>query len=173
MRLREKPLIPAAEIDRRVSELALQISSDYAGREVLLIAVLKGSILFASDLMRRLTVPVRLDFIRARSYRGTESTGRVECAFFPEQDLEGKHVLLVEDILDTGRTASVIIDMIHKAQPASVALCTLLDKPSRRVVAMEAGYIGFTIEDHFVVGYGLDYNEQGREYPSIFTLDQE
>jgi len=173
MRLHEKPLIAAAEIEQRVSELAREISNDYAGREILLIAVLKGSIPFASDLMRRLTAPVLLDFVRARSYRDAESTGRVECTFFPEHDLEDRHLLLVEDILDTGRTASVILEMLRQARPASIALCTLLDKPSRRVVPMEADYVGFTIEDHFVVGYGLDFNEQGRELPSIFTLRKE
>lgn len=173
MRLREQPLIDAAEIERRVSELAQQISSDYTGREILLVAVLKGSILFTADLMRRLTTPVVLEFLRARSYQDTESTGHVECTLFPEHALKDQHVLLVEDILDTGRTASVIIEKIRQAQPASVALCTLLDKPSRRVVPVEADYVGFTIEDRFVVGYGLDYSERGRELPSLFVLDND
>ncbi len=173
MRLGKTPIITAMQIERRVAELAGQISRDYAGRELLLIAVLKGSVIFASDLMRRLTVPVTLDFVRARSYRNTESTGSVECTFHPEQSVARKHVLILEDILDTGRTASAIVEHIREGRPDSLALCALFDKPSRRVVPMTADYVGFTLDDRFVVGYGLDYNECGRELPDLYVLDEE
>ena len=161
------------QIERRVTELAGQISRDYEGRELLLIAVLKGSVVFASDLMRRLTVHVTLDFVRARSYRNAESTGRVECTFHPEQSVACKHVLIIEDVLDTGRTASAIVEHIREGRPDSLALCALFDKPSRRIVPMTADYAGFTLDDRFVVGYGLDYNECGRELPDLYVLDEE
>jgi hypoxanthine phosphoribosyltransferase len=171
MRLNETPIVTAAQIERRIVELAGQISRDYAGRDVLLIAVLKGSIVFASDLMRRLTIPIALDFVRARSYRNAESTGHVECTYLPEQSVAGKHVLLIEDILDTGRTASAVVRRINKDSPASLAVCALFDKPSRRSVPIPADYVGFTLDDQFVVGYGLDYNEHGRELPDLHVLD--
>lgn len=171
MDLNEAPIITAAQIERRIVELAEQISRDYAGRDVLLIAVLKGSIVFASDLMRRLTIPIALDFVRARSYRNAESTGHVECTYLPEQNVAGKHVLLLEDILDTGRTASAVVERIRKDAPASVTVCALFDKPSRRAAPITADYVGFTLDDQFVVGYGLDYNECGRELPDLHVLD--
>jgi hypoxanthine phosphoribosyltransferase len=170
MRLSPDPLLTAEQVRRRVNELADRISEDNAGRSLMLIAVLKGGTIFAADLMRRLTIPVSLDFIRARSYQGTQSQGRVDFTFLPEQQVRDRHVLVVEDILDTGVTAAGILRRLEAEQPASLALCTLLDKPSRRTTGVHADYVGFTIGDHFVVGYGLDYEERGRELPDIYIL---
>jgi len=171
MRLNEVPIITSAQIERRIVELAEEISRDYADRELVLIAVLKSSIVFASDLMRRLTIPISLDFVRARSYRNTESTGLIECTYLPEQDLAGKHVLILEDILDTGRTAATVVGRIRQESPSSIAVCALFDKPSRRKVPMTADYVGFKVNDQFIVGYGLDYNECGRELPDVYVLE--
>lgn len=173
MRLSDAPLLTADQIRDRVTELAREISDDYAGRELTLVAVLKGAVFFVSDLARSLTVPTAIGFIRARSYAGTRPGGEVEFTYLPEQPLTDKHVLVVEDILDTGSTARAILERIEGDRPASLALCTLLDKPSRREVEMSADYVGFTIDDHFVVGYGLDYNESYRELPGIHVLHQE
>jgi len=170
MELRAKPLFEAETIRRRVGELAAQVSEDYAGRQVHLLAVLKGGLVFAADLMRALTVPICLDFIGARSYDGTASSGTVTFTYLPAQSLAGRHVLLVEDILDTGRTMEHIVERLRRENPASLRLCTLLDKPSRRVRPVTADYVGFTIDDLFVVGYGLDYEEMGRELPEIRVL---
>lgn len=173
MELRTKPLFEAQTIGRRVSELAAQISKDYAGQQVCLLAVLKGGLVFAADLMRALTVPIHLDFVGVRSYRGTESSGTVSFTYLPAYPLAGRHVLLVEDILDTGRTMEGIVERLQGERPASVRLCTLLDKPCRRIRPVTADYVGFTIDDLFVVGYGLDYEEMGRELPEIRVLHQD
>jgi hypoxanthine phosphoribosyltransferase len=164
-------LLSASEIQRRVAELAAQISEDYAGKEVLLIPVLAGGLIFAGDLMRSLSIPVSLDFIRAQSYRQTTSTGRVEFVYHPQTEIEGRHVLVVEDILDTGRTAAAIMEYLRERNPKSLVLCTLLDKPARRLAPINAQYVGFTIPDHFVIGYGLDYDQRGRELPDIRILN--
>ena len=134
-------------------------------------AVLKGSVFFAADLMRRITRPLQVDFIRAKSYDGTESTGKVLFSVLPETPLKDRHVIVVEDILDTGRTSSAILKWVRSQHPASVALCALLDKPDRRVKKLTADYCGFTIANHFVVGYGLDYNERYRNLPEIRALE--
>ena len=173
MQLHSTPLITAEQIRRRIAELAEAISRDYAGRELVLMVVLKGGIIFAADLMRALTVPVTVEVIRARSYEGTRSSGRVEFTCLPEQSVAEKHVLIIEDIIDTGRTASVIVERLQSEHPAGLAVCTLLDKPSRREVPIALAYAGFTIEDHFVVGYGLDYEQHGRELPGIYFLEGE
>ncbi|MCX5758813.1 MAG: hypoxanthine phosphoribosyltransferase [Candidatus Hydrogenedentes bacterium] len=165
------PLISAETIQRRVAELADALSRRYAEREVVLLVVLKGGIVFAADLMRRMTIPVVIDFVRARSYEGTESNGAVELTFSPETPLEGRDVIIVEDILDTGQTSHAIREWVRAKQPASVALCVLLDKPSRRRVDIEADFTGLVIDDHFVVGYGLDYEQQGRQFPDIGVLN--
>lgn len=167
------PLIDAARIQTRVAELAATITPRYADRELVLLVVLKGGSVFAADLMRHMTSPVVIDFIRARSYEGTESNGGVTITYWPETPLVERDVLIIEDILDTGRTAHAIREWVCRQRPASVALCALLDKPSRRHAAVEADYVGFTIEDHFVVGYGLDYEQQGRQYPYIGVLQLE
>ena len=173
MEPRSRPLITAESIQQRVAELALEISSDFAERPIRLIVVLKGGAIFAADLMRALTVPVSLDFIGARSYVGTTPGGDVQFTFLPSQPMAGRHILLVEDILDTGCTVDKILERLRHENPASIAICTLLNKPARRKVAVSADYVGFTIDDFFVVGYGLDYEERGRELKDIHVLDRE
>lgn len=170
MTLSDKPLISRSEIHRRLGELGSEISRDYDGRELLVVIVLRGSVIFAADLVRHLRVPLVMDFIRARSYRGTRSKGTVEFTFLPEASLTGKHVLIIEDILDTGRTVAAIFDRLEAAGTESLRLCTLLDKPHAHGEDIQADYVGFTVGDEFVVGYGLDYNERHRELPEIFTL---
>jgi len=171
MRLSETPLIPAETIHDRVGELAQAISTAYDGQELHVIAVLKGGVIFAADLVRRLSVDVVLDFIRVKSYAGAASTGQVEFLHLPDEPVTGKQVLLVEDILDTGRTAQAIVEFLDRQGPASLAVCTLLDKPARRKVPCHADFVGFTIDDHFVVGYGLDLDERFRHLPDIRTIE--
>lgn len=175
MHLVEPPLIPAGSIARRVREMGASLSACYADRRmpIVLLAVLRGSVVFAADLMRAMAVPTAIDFIRAKSYAGTRSTGRVEITQFPEVPLKGRDVLVVDDILDTGRTTAAILDFVREQNPASAALCTLLDKPARRAVSIQADFSGFSIEDRFVVGYGLDYEERYRGLPSIYELSGE
>jgi hypoxanthine phosphoribosyltransferase len=171
VQLSSEPLISEAAIAAKVVEMAAAITRDYASKTPVLVPVLKGGLFFAADLMRRLDFDLRVDFIRARSYAGHLSKGTVEFTFLPEQSLDGRHVLVLEDILDTGRTTSAVLDRLLAAGAASAELCALLDKPSRRVTPVTAKYIGFTIEDHFVVGYGLDCDECHRHLPAIYTLE--
>ncbi len=171
MHLNEVPMISASAIEARIVELAETISRDYAGQEIIAVIVLKGACIFAADLLRQLTAPVSLEFVRARSYRGTTSSGRVDISVLPERSLENAHVLVLEDILDTGRTTSKVLETLAEQHPASIHLCALLDKPSRREVPIEARYTGFRIDDAFVVGYGLDYEEAYRHLPGIHVLE--
>lgn len=171
MRLSEQPLIMADAIQSRVGELGARITADYKGKELVVIVVLKGGLLFAADLLRTIRVPLSLEYIRAKSYDGDNSQGHVELKVLPEQSLTGKHVLFVEDILDTGRTTTTVLEVARKANAASIGLCVLLDKPSRRTTPVHADYTGFTIDDHFVVGYGLDYNERHRELSAIHVME--
>lgn len=173
MRLNETPLISTEEIGQRVAELAATISADYTGRDLVLVAVLKGSIVFLADLLRQLTVPATVEFIRARSYEKTRSQGPIEFTYLPERPIAGKHVLVIEDIVDTGETAAAILERFNADRPASLALCALLDKPACRKIPVPIQYTGFTIDDHFVVGYGLDYDQRGRELPDIRILERE
>ncbi|MCC6697016.1 MAG: hypoxanthine phosphoribosyltransferase [Candidatus Hydrogenedentes bacterium] len=173
MRLSERPLIAQAEIDECVKRLARDIAARHQdGRGLVLVVVLKGATIFAADLMRCLDVhPLRIEYIRAKSYDGTHSMGEVELIVLPDLSVAGQRVLVVEDILDTGRTTTAILSALENANPASLELCTLLDKPSRRVVPVDAQYVGFSIDDHFVVGYGLDYREAYRSLPEIYVLE--
>lgn len=173
MKPANKPLLTALDIGRRTDELAESISSDFAGRDLLVLPVLKGGLFFAADLMRRLKVPLTVDFIRARSYQGTHAQSGVEFLVFPTEPIEGKDVLIVEDIVDTGRTTAAILERLQAENPASLSLCALLDKSTRRDAPVEADYVGFQIGDDFVVGYGLDYNERYRELPAIYNLEDE
>jgi hypoxanthine phosphoribosyltransferase len=172
MRHSSEPLISEQALQKRIAELAAEISRDYAGRELVLAVVLKGAVMFAADLSRELTIPASLEFVRARSYQGTRSNRSVRVTVFPEESLAGKHVLIVEDILDTGYTTHFLLDRFRDAKPDSLELCTLLDKPSRRNIPVDAKYIGFTIDDQFVVGYGLDYEEKFRELPAVYVLEE-
>ncbi len=165
------PMLTRETIAQRVGELAETIARDYADKDLLLLFVLKGAMVFGSDLMRLLPGRVAVDFVRARSYTGPNSSGRVRLLYTPTAPLADRHVLLVEDILDTGRTARFLEEHLRGYQLASLRLVTLLDKPARREVELTADYVGFTIDNQFVVGYGLDYDEAYRELPAIHVLE--
>ncbi|MBI3926062.1 MAG: hypoxanthine phosphoribosyltransferase [Armatimonadetes bacterium] len=151
--------------------MARQITADYQGNELLLLCVLKGSILLTADLMRRISLPVVVDFIGISSYGdATESSGVVRILKDLEEDIAGRHVLIVEDIVDTGLTLSYLVRALQLRKPASLKVCTLLSKPARRRVEVDVHYLGFTIEDRFVIGYGLDYSGRYRHLPYIGVL---
>ena len=167
-------LLSEEEVDRRIKEVADQINRDYAGKEVHLICVLKGGVFFMCELAKRITVPVSLDFMSVSSYGDdTKSSGVVRIVKDLDQPLEGKDVLIVEDIIDSGRTLSHLKKLLGQRNPASLKICTLLDKPERRVVDVDVEYVGFQIEDKFVVGYGLDYDQQYRNLPYIGVVEFE
>lgn len=164
-------LFPRETIDRRVKELADQISKDYDGRELLLVGILKGAFIFMADLIRGMSIPCRVDFIRAASYGGgSQSSGEVRIARDMETPIAGREVLIVEDIIDTGLTLSHLLNVLRQRQPASLRVCAFLDKPERRRVPLTAEYVGFAIPDVFVVGYGLDFNENLRFLPDVCML---
>lgn len=167
----ERPLIAEGAIQRRVRELAEEITLDFGGRQRALsvIVVLKGACFFAIDLLRHIDLPTRLDFLQASSYSGMGSTGEVRLHSDIHMPIGGTDVLLVEDIVDTGLTASWLRRHLASHNPASVSLVTLLDKPAARTYEVEIEYIGFTIPEAFVLGYGLDYNEQYRNLPAIYV----
>lgn len=167
-----KVLVSEEEINAKVRELGAIISKDYEGKNVHLICVLKGGIFFTCDLAKRISVPVTLDFMSVSSYGDeTVSSGRVKIVKDLDEPIEGKDVLIVEDIIDSGRTLSFLIDMLKSRKPASIKLCTLLDKPERRVTDVEVDYVGFNIPDEFVVGYGLDYGQKYRNLPYIGVIE--
>ena len=168
-------LLTEEEVDRRIGEIAEQISKDYAGQEVHLICILKGGVFFTCELAKRLTVPVTMDFMSVSSYGGgTESSGIVKLVKDLDESLEGKNVLIVEDIIDSGRTLAYLIDVLNQRKPAEIRLCTLLDKPERRVKKqVKVDYVCFTIPDEFVVGYGLDYDQKYRNLPYIGVVEQD
>ena len=171
---RIRVLLSEEEVDKRIREIAGKINRDYAGRAVHLICILKGGVFFTCELAKRLTVPVSLDFMSVSSYgSGTESSGVVRIVKDLDQPLEGKEVLIVEDIIDSGRTLSYLMEMLKNRKPASLKLCTLLDKPERRVTQVTVDYVGFRIPDEFVVGYGLDYKQMYRNLPYIGAVVQE
>ena len=165
-----KVLIGRNRLKARVAEMGAEISAEYANRHLTVIAVSNGAILFVADLVRQIDLPMQLDSITAYSYSGTESIGEVRLFSNLKLDIAGRDVLLVDDILDTGRTLSRIVEFLNSLKPADVKTCVLLDKPSRRVVEIEADYVGFEVPDVFVVGYGLDYNEYYRNLPYVATL---
>lgn len=165
-------MIDGEKITARLVEIAQQMNRDYAGRAIHLICVLKGSVFVTTELAKHLTVPVTLDFLSVSSYGdGTESTGRVKIVKDLDESIEGKDVIIVEDIIDSGRTLSYLIDMLRGRKPNSVKLCTLLDKPDRRVTEVAVDYVGFCIPDEFVVGYGLDYAQKYRNLPYIGVVE--
>ena len=172
---RIRVLLSEEEVDKRNREIAGEINRDYAGRAVHLICILKGGVFFTCELAKRLTVPVSLDFMSVSSYgSGTESSGVVRIVKDLDQPLEGKEVLIVEDIIDSGRTLAYLIDLLQKRNPKSIRLCTLLDKPERRVKKqVTVDYTCFTIPDEFVVGYGLDYDQKYRNLPYIGVVEQQ
>ncbi len=165
-------LLSEAEVDKRIEEIGKQISKDYEGKSVHLICVLKGGVFFTCELAKRITVPVSLDFMSVSSYgAGTKSSGVVKIVKDLDEPLEGKDVLIVEDIIDSGRTLSYLIEILKQRKPNSVRLCTLLDKPERRVTEVKVDYVGFDIPDEFVVGYGLDYDQKYRNLPYIGVVE--
>ena len=167
-------LISQEEIRAKVKELAHRISEDYRGQELLLVCILKGGMVFLADLMREMEIPVEIDFMAISSYGdGTVSSGVVRILMDLETNIEGKNVLIVEDIIDTGRTIDYITEMLRSRDPASLSICTLLDKRARREVEVPLHYIGFEIPDKFVIGYGLDYGQIYRNLPFIGVLKAE
>jgi len=167
-------LISHQQIRERTKELGRQITEDYRGKDPLLICILKGGLMFLADLMREIDLPLEIDFIAVSSYGdSTESSGVVRILMDLERNIQGRHVLIVEDIIDTGRTLTYIIENLRTRGPASVKVCTLLDKPSRRELEIPIDYVGFTIPDKFVIGYGLDYGEIYRNLPFVGVLKPE
>jgi hypoxanthine phosphoribosyltransferase len=163
-------MIPAEAIQARVRELGAEITRDFAGREVALVGVLKGSLLFMADLAREVRLPLTCDFLRVSSYEGTKSSGLVRFDFDLTQPIKGKDVLIVEDIIDTGLTMSFLLETLRLRQPASVKVVTLLDKPENRRTEVAIDYTGFTIENRFVIGYGLDLDGKYRNLPYIAAM---
>jgi hypoxanthine phosphoribosyltransferase len=170
-----KILITREQLQARIAELGAEISRDYEGKDLLLVCILKGGILFLSDLMRAIRIPHAVDFMAISSYGGTrtESSGVVRILMDLNTNITNRNVLIVEDIIDTGRTLAYITEMLKTRDPASLKICTLLNKPSRREVHVPLDYIGFDIPNEFVVGYGLDYNEIYRNLPFIGVLKTE
>ena len=167
-----KVMIPEEEVDKRIAELGRQISEEYAGKSVHLICILKGSVFFMCELAKRITVPVSMDFMSVGSYGdGTVSSGIVRIRKDLDEALEGKDVLIVEDIIDSGRTLYYLMDVLQQRKPNSIKLCTLLDKPERRVRDVKVDYVGFSIPDEFIVGYGLDYAQKYRNLPYIGVVE--
>ncbi len=167
-----KILFPKETIQKRVRELANQISKDYAGKELILIGVLKGAFIFMADLIREINIPCRVDFARLASYgAGSESSGKVVLTKDIETSIKDRDILIVEDILDTGLTMQYFVEWLKERNPKSLKTCVFLDKRKRRKVPLEADYVGFTIDDGFVVGYGLDFNEMYRFSPEIYTIN--
>ncbi|MFA5399889.1 MAG: hypoxanthine phosphoribosyltransferase [Dehalococcoidia bacterium] len=172
MPTRLKRLITSAEINSAVQRLASEITNDYRHKNPLLIGILKGSFVFMADLVRRLDMPLEVDFVRLSSYGGgTESSGRIRVLGKMSEPVEGRHVIVVEDIIDTGLTTSYFLRYIRGRKPASVALCALTEKPARRKVKVKIDYLGFTVPDKFIVGYGIDYNERYRNLPDICYIE--
>ena len=167
----QEVLFSEEQLKNRVREIAQQITADYQGKEIMLISVLRGSFVFMADLCRAIDLPCTLDFMAVSSYgKGTKSSGQVQITKDLSEDISDRHIIVVEDILDSGNTLSYLLKILENRHPASIRLCTLLDKPDRRVKPVEVHYSGFTIPDAFVVGYGLDYSEKYRNLPYIGIL---
>lgn len=167
-------LLTREQIAQKVQELGAQITKDYQGKAPLLVCVLRGSLIFVSDLMRAIDLKCTVDFMAVSSYgSGTESSGELKMVKDLNDDITGRDVIVVEDILDTGNTLSRLLTILEGRNPASLKLCTLLNKPARRVTEVKLDYVGYSIEDYFVVGYGLDYNEVYRNLPYVGVLKPE
>ena len=165
-------LLTEEEVNKKISEVAAQINKDYEGKEVHLICILKGGVFFTCELAKRLTIPVSLDFMSVSSYGSdTKSSGVVKIIKDLDEPLEGKNVIIVEDIIDSGRTLAYLIEVLKQRNPASIRLCALLNKPDRREVEVQIDYLGFDIPDEFVVGYGLDYAQKYRNLPYIGVVE--
>jgi len=165
-------LISEETVDAKIKEIGEKISKEYEGQEVHLLCILKGSVFFTCELAKRITVPVTMDFMSVSSYGdGTSSSGVVRIAKDLDETIEGKNVIVIEDIIDSGRTLSYLLEILQKRNPRSMKLCTLLDKPDRRVKDVKVDYVGFEIPDEFVVGYGLDYAQKYRNLPYIGVVE--
>jgi hypoxanthine phosphoribosyltransferase len=172
--IKPRILISRAEIEAAVTRLAADIIRDYTGRDLLLISMLKGAFIFTADLMRRLDLPLEVHFVQLSSYGGRmESAGKVRLVQPLQCPIRGRHVLVIEDIVDTGFTLSFLMEYLAREQPASLKLCALTDKPSRRVIPVSIDYLGFTVPDKFIVGYGIDWDEKFRNLPDICALEDE
>ena len=167
-----KVLITSEEISQAIARIASEINHDYREKQLLLIGVLKGSFMFMADLVRQLGLPVEMDFVRLSSYgAATETSGKVKVVQPLKTPIKGRHVLVIEDIVDTGITVSFLLDYLRRKKPASLKLCALTDKPSRRQVPVSIDYLGFTVPDKFIVGYGLDLDEKFRHLPDICSVE--
>ncbi|MBF0200534.1 MAG: hypoxanthine phosphoribosyltransferase [Desulfamplus sp.] len=164
------PVISSQDIRNRVEEIAAQISIDYMDKDLVLVGILKGSFIFLSDLTRAITIDHAIDLVGTSSYIGTDTTGIIEFTKKLDIDISGRHILLIEDIVDTGNTLAALIQYFISLHPASIKICTLIDKKERRELTVTVDYACFTIEKGFIVGYGLDYNEKYRNLPAIFDL---
>lgn len=164
-------LMDRSEISRTVQRMGREIQRDYEGKYPILMGVLKGSFIFLSDLVREIDIPLTVDFVQAQSYVSTESTGQVDIASGPQSEVNGRHVLIVEDIVDTGTTISLLMAKFHAENPASLKLCSLMSKPDRRNVPVQIDYLGITVPNKFVVGYGLDRDQQHRHLPELWLLN--
>ena len=163
-----KEMISQEKVENRIKEMAAQISKDYEGKSVHLVCILKGSVFFTCELAKYITVPVTIDFMQCSSYGAdTKSSGIVKLAKDLDEPITGRDTIIIEDIIDSGRTLSHLVKLLSQREPASLQLCTLLDKPDRRVVEVDVKYVGFEIPDKFVVGYGLDYDQRMRNLPYI------
>ncbi|MBE6748704.1 MAG: hypoxanthine phosphoribosyltransferase [Ruminococcaceae bacterium] len=169
----KKVLIDENELNAVVKRLGEQITADYKGKEVLLIGILKGSVIFMADLMRAIDLPCNIDFMAVSSYgSGTESSGRVKINKDLDNDIKDKDIIIIEDILDSGKTLYYIRDILSARKPASIKICTLFDKPERREADIKADYVGSLVPNEFIVGYGLDYSEYYRNLPFIGVLKE-
>ena len=170
----EKCLISREQIAEKVALLGQQISGDYRGKDLIVVGILKGAVVFLSDLIREISIPLYIDFMAVSSYgSSTESSGVVRILNDLDMSIEGMHVLIVEDIVDTGLTLKYLVENLKNRKAASVKVCTLLEKPARRKVKIDLDYNGFVIPDEFAVGYGLDYNNKYRSLPGIYVLKKE
>lgn len=168
-----EPFLDAEKIQIEIRRMAVSINQDYAGKKPLFIAILNGSFMFAADLFRLISIDAEICFIKLASYKGTKSTGQVITAIGLDVDIHNRHLIILEDIVDTGKTLSQFIPQLHHQQPQSLELAVLLHKPDATVHPVPIRYLGFTIPDKFVVGYGLDYNGYGRNLPEIYRLKEQ
>ncbi|MCL2767069.1 MAG: hypoxanthine phosphoribosyltransferase [Peptococcaceae bacterium] len=170
----KKVLLSEDQLKQKTTELGQKISADFEGKELIVVGILKGAMIFMADLVRKITIPTYYDFIAVSSYgSSTTSSGTVRLLKDLDQDIGNRHILIVEDIVDTGLTLNYLLENLHSRNPASITLCALLDKPSKRIKPVDIHYCGFSIPDVFVVGYGLDYNEKYRNLPYVAILDPE
>ncbi|MDG4475228.1 hypoxanthine phosphoribosyltransferase [Thiovibrio frasassiensis] len=169
--IEKEVVVSSQDIARRVKELGRAISRDYSGRKLVMVGILNGAFIFLADLVREIELPIEIDFIRVSSYgSSTCSSGTIQCTKDTELELEGKDVLLVEDIVDTGKTIACLRQLLVDRKAASVGICALIDKRERRAVEVAVDYAGFTVAEGFLVGYGLDHAEQHRQYPAIYKI---